>query len=93
MASTVLWKGGKKKKNENRICSRSDDRSKVAAQEGRERKKSNRKLGASVQFLAEIRSFRGSRGLTRVRLESRGGAECVSGALQDRWSLGELHRR
>ena len=23
--------------------------------------------------------------------ESRGGAECVSGAAQDRWSLGELH--
>lgn len=24
-------------------------------------------------------------------VESRGGAECVSDALQDRWSLGELH--
>ena len=33
--------------------------------------------------------------MTRVEVvvaeESRGGAECVSGAAQDRWSLGELH--
>lgn len=42
-----------KKKSENGICSRSDDRSKVAAQG----KKSNRKLGAYVQILTEIRSL------------------------------------
>lgn len=47
---------GKKTERENRICSRSDDRIKVAAQEegwG----ESNRKLGAWVQFLVEIISL------------------------------------
>lgn len=75
-----------REKGENRICRRSDDRNKVAAQE--------KKIQSETWRLCPIPDrntiFRGSGGLAGV-VGSRGGAECVSGALQDRWSLGELH--
>lgn len=82
MASTQLWG---EEKSENRICSRSDDRSKVTAQG--EVGGSNPKLGAYFQFLTETRRFEA---FVDVRRRFRGG-ERVSAASQARWSLGELH--
>lgn len=84
MASAALWKEREReKKCENRICSRSDDRSKVAAQG---------KIQSETWRLFPIphrnTTFRGFCG---AKVGSRGGAECVSDALQDRWSLEELH--
>lgn len=87
MASTVLWKERREKKRENRSCRQSDDKIKVAAQ--KRGKKSDRNLVACVRFLAEIRSFRVSGGLTcgesrrrRVRLRCLAGALVTRGAAQ-----------
>lgn len=68
------------------ICSRSDDRRKVENQGGEIQ--SETWPFCPIPHRNQI--FRGSCGLARVA-ESRGGAECVSAALQDRWSLGELY--
>lgn len=68
------------------ICSRSDDRRKVENQKGEIQ--SETWPFCPIPHRNQI--FGGSCGLARVA-ESRGGAECVSAALQDRWSLGELY--
>lgn len=79
----------KKRERENRICSRSGGRIKVAAQ-GRRKNP----IGNLGPVPGRNKIFRGSGVLTRA-VESRRWrrrAHWISDALRDRWSLGELAR-
>lgn len=85
MASAVLWKEREREKKKAKIGFAVElmTEAKVAAQG---------KIQSETWRLFPIphrnKTFRGFCG---AKVGSRGGAECVSGALQDRWSLGELH--
>lgn len=80
----------KKRERENRICSRSGGRIKVAAQ-GRRKNP----IGNLGPVPGRNKIFRGSGVLTRAvesRRWRRRRAHWISDALRDRWSLGELAR-
>lgn len=85
MASMVLWK--ERKKNAKRGFA-AELMTEAGSRTGKKKIQSETWRFCPVPRRNEI--FRDSCGLTRV-VWSRGGAECASDALQDRWSLGELH--